>query len=394
MVIDRRGNERARAAESLADDARAMLETIPNSIITTDAGGRIEIFNLASEPIFLYTAEEMAGQHIGILFPQLGELRGGPGANGELPLAAGQEVETIARRRDGTTFPIELAVGAINVQGRGHLVCVVRDVSARKQAEQRANAARDQLIQAEKLASLGGLVAGIAHEINTPIGVGVTAASHLQEQTRQVREVYRAGTLKRSALEQYFEHAGQAVDILMTNLSRASALVQSFKQVAVDQSSSERRRFAVKGYIKEVLLSLRPKLKVTAHEVVLECPEDFVVDSFPGALSQILTNLIVNALEHAYDPGQAGRIRIRVRAHKDVAELSFSDDGKGIPEANMKHIFDPFFTTRRGEGGSGLGLHIVHNLVVKTLGGEIGCTSGNQGTSFRIRFPLQPKETA
>ncbi len=371
-----------------------MLETIPDSIITTDAGGRIEIFNLASEPIFLYTAEEMVGQHIGILFPQLGELWGGPGANGELPLAVGQEVETIARRRDGTTFPIELAVGAINVQGRGHLVCVVRDVSARKQAEQQANAARDQLIQAEKLASLGGLVAGIAHEINTPIGVGVTAASHLQEQTRQVREVYLAGTLKRSALERYFEHTGQAVDILMTNLSRASALVQSFKQVAVDQSSSERRRFAVKGYIEEVLLSLRPKLKVTAHEVVLECPEDLVVDSFPGALSQILTNLIVNALEHAYDPGQAGRIRIRVRAHKDVAELSFGDDGKGIPEANMKHIFDPFFTTRRGEGGSGLGLHIVHNLVVKTLGGAIGCTSGNQGTSFRIRFPLQPKETA
>jgi len=184
----------------------------------------------------------------------------------------------------------------------------------------------------------------------------------------------------------------QAVEILMTNLSRASALVQSFKRVAVDQSSSERRRFHLRSYIQEILLSLRPKLKVTPHEVTLDCPQDLLLDSFPGAISQILTNLIVNALVHAYDPGQAGRILIGVRTHGDLVELCFEDNGKGIPAADMKHIFDPFFTTRRGEGGSGLGLHIVHNLVANTLGGTIHCESAERGTRFVIRFPRQPKE--
>lgn len=370
--------------------ARAVLETIPNSIVTTDAEGHIEIFNLASEPIFQYTAEEVAGQHIGLLFPHLAELSAGDGS-GEFPLLVGQEVETLARRRDGSNFPIELAVGAMSIEGRGHLVCAIRDITARKRAEEEAREALGQLIQAEKLASLGGLVAGIAHEINTPVGVSVTAASHLKEQTELIHRAYEAGTLKRSTLEQFLDQAGQAAQILMTNLSRASELVFSFRQVAVDQSTSEHRRFRLRQYMEEVLLSLRPKLKHTAHRFLLDCDDGLEVDSCPGALSQILTNLIVNALTHAFEPEQAGCIRILVDARDGLVELVFSDDGKGISAGNLKQIFDPFFTTRRGEGGSGLGLHIVHNLVAKTLRGTISCKTGPAGTRFVIRFPQAPE---
>jgi PAS domain S-box-containing protein len=393
MTVSSRDGRGPRASEKQGDHSCAILETVPNSIVITNALGNIEIFNLASEPIFQYTAEEVTGEHIGLLFPCLAEL-GDEQGSGEFPLAVGQEVETLARRRDGSTFPIELAVGAMNVEGQGHLVCVIRDITARKRAEEEARDALTQLIQAEKLASLGGLVAGVAHEINTPVGVSVTAASHLGEQTECIAAAYRAGTLKRSALEQFLEHAAQAAKILITNLTRASELIYGFKQVAVDRSTSERRRFRVKRYMEEVLLSLRPKLKDTAPRVSLECDESLEIDGYPGVLSQILTNLIVNALVHAYEPGQAGHIRIGVQARDCLVELTFSDDGNGIPPEDRKCIFDPFFTTRRGEGGNGLGLHIVHNLVVTTLRGTISCESGPQGTRFLIRFPRAPEKVS
>jgi signal transduction histidine kinase len=248
---------------------------------------------------------------------------------------------------------------------------------------------QDTLVQSEKMAALGGLVAGIAHEINTPIGVILMSSTHLEAETDKVACRYRQGELSGDELEDYFDTARQSVRLMTINSQRAAELINSFKQVAVDQTGGERREFDLKGYIEEIVLSLRPKLKRTAISVGLECPEGLTVNSYPGALSQILTNFIVNSLQHAYQPDQAGRLNIRVTLlSDDTIRLIYSDDGKGIPPELQSKIFDPFFTTQRGNGGSGLGLHIVYNAVYQTLKGRLQMHSAfAQGTMFTLHFP-------
>lgn len=249
-----------------------------------------------------------------------------------------------------------------------------------------------QLVQTEKMASLGGLVAGVAHEINTPVGIGVTAASTLQARTTELRRLYAEGSMKRSDLDQFMDFSEQSADIIMSNLRRAADLVQSFKQVAVDQSSSERRVFELKAYIDEVLTSLRPRLKKSAHDVQVDIPEQLLVDSYPGAMAQIITNLVTNALLHAFDDGEVGVLRISAQMQGDDVLLDFSDNGKGIPVADQAKIFDPFFTTKRGSGGSGLGMHIVYNLVTQMLGGTVKLVSQlGEGTEFKFRFPAKAR---
>ena len=250
-----------------------------------------------------------------------------------------------------------------------------------------------QLLQSEKLATLGSLVAGIAHEINTPVGIGVTAASHLQKLTRDFLRLYEAGGMRRQDLVHFLEDAEEASTIVYTNLERASRLIRSFKQVSADQSSEERRSFKVKQYMDEILLSLLPKLKKTAHRVQLNCPEEMLIDGYPGAFSQVITNLVMNSLLHAYLPGQAGVITIDITTEGKEVCLRYADDGVGMSPEIVSRIFDPFFTTRRGEGGTGLGLHIIQNIVTQQFGGSISCESQpGRGTEFKIRFPQQREE--
>ncbi len=245
-----------------------------------------------------------------------------------------------------------------------------------------------QLVQSEKMASLGALVAGIAHEINTPVGVGVTAASTLAARAAQVRAQYEADALKRTDLVRFLTVACESSDILLKNLQRAADLISSFKRVAVDQSSDERRRFDLKTYIGETLRSLAPKYRKLGHSVTVECPEGVEVDSYPGSLAQILTNFVSNSLMHAFEPGQAGHMRIDARLEGDDVVLRYQDDGKGIPAENLARIFDPFFTTKRSAGGSGLGLHIVYNLASQKLGGAVSARSeAGHGVEFLLRFP-------
>ncbi len=247
---------------------------------------------------------------------------------------------------------------------------------------------QEQLVQTEKMASLGGLVAGIAHEINTPIGVGVTAASTLMTKTASVSEDYDAKSLTDSGLRRYIELASQSAQIILSNLNRASELIQSFKQVAVDQSSSERRRFQVKPYLHEIMLSLRPNLKKTPLHVEIECDDRLEINSYPGALAQIITNLVMNSLIHAYEPNQEGTIRITVEQRGNKVHLRYSDDGKGMPPDHVTRVFDPFFTTKRGTGGSGLGMHIVFNLVNQQLGGTVTLQSEvGKGTQVDLVIP-------
>jgi signal transduction histidine kinase len=245
------------------------------------------------------------------------------------------------------------------------------------------------LIQAEKLASLGQLVAGVAHEINTPLGIALTTATLLGEEANRFGEVAASGKLQRSVLERFVERMREGTELLFGNLSRAADLVHSFKQVAADQASGERRPFLVSAWLQDLLTSLRPMLRKAEHEVKIECPPDIMIDSYPGALGQVLTNLLANAVTHAYAPGEAGRLSIRVsEPRQDIVRIVFSDDGKGIPPENIGRVFDPFFTTGRTSGSTGLGLHIVYNLVTGRLQGHVDLYSRvGRGTRFTIDIP-------
>lgn len=252
---------------------------------------------------------------------------------------------------------------------------------------------RDQLIEQEKLASLGRLVAGVAHEINTPVGVGLTAASYLQEETLDFNGAMAGGTANEEDLQAYMDTSVQASEIILHNLNRASALISSFKQVAVDRTNQERRFFNLKDYIEELVVSLAPVLRGKRHEVIVTGDPGIEIDSYPGAISQIITNLVVNAVRHAYDDRQAGSMTIDTASDDEVFTIEFRDDGKGIPEDNINRIFDPFFTTSRESGGTGLGLNIVYNLTVQLLKGRILCEStAGHGTCFKIICPLSCDE--
>lgn len=272
-------------------------------------------------------------------------------------------------------------------------------VVTRTEALERANAelkgalekltrAQRQLVESEKLAALGGLVAGVAHEINTPLGVGVTAASHLQHETERLARSLGEGRTTRGDLERFIEQALQSSELVLRNLERASQLVGSFKQVAVDQSSEQRRNFRLREYLAEVLLSLHPRTKAQGTEVSIEGDADLTMDTYPGALYQIIVNLVINSLVHAFDEQRGGRIEIQIGAEGEDAVIDYRDNGKGMSEAVQRRVFEPFFTTRRGAGGSGLGLHIVYNLATQVLCGSVSCESApGRGTRFRLQIP-------
>jgi PAS domain S-box-containing protein len=262
--------------------------------------------------------------------------------------------------------------------------------SALMLALENLEAAQDQLVQSEKMASLGALVAGVAHEINTPVGLAVTAVTHLLEQTGNLAKAYKEGGMSRSALEAFLATSEEAARMILANANRAAELIRSFKKVAVDRASEERRTFGLKQYLGEVLLSLHPRLKRTRIGVEIRCPGDLTVTSFPGAFSQIVTNLVTNSLNHAYEEGQEGLIVLTGSVQDGELHLAYSDDGKGMPPEVRAKVFEPFFTTSRAKGGTGLGLHIVYNLVTQTLGGSIRCQSeSGLGTSFRMVIPLK-----
>ncbi len=248
--------------------------------------------------------------------------------------------------------------------------------------------ARDQLVQSEKMAALGELVAGVAHEINTPVGVGVTAASFLDAKTKEFSSLYESGELKRSELENYLKTVQEVSNSILINMARAAELISSFKQVAVDQSSEKRRRFNLKEYIDEILLSLRPRYKKTNHTINVTCAPDIKITSYPGAFSQILNNLIMNSLIHGFKDMDAGKIQIDITREDDKVSFVYKDNGAGMDETQKEKAFDPFFTTMRGKGGTGLGMSIVFNLVTQTLQGKVILESTpGKGVAFTMTLP-------
>ncbi|MCU6435075.1 HAMP domain-containing histidine kinase [Undibacterium sp. Jales W-56] len=250
-----------------------------------------------------------------------------------------------------------------------------------------------QLIKSEKLASLGALVAGVSHELNTPIGNALTVSSTLSYKTDEIKQIYQSGQIKKSTLDNFLNSTELAGDLLGRNLKRASELIISFKTVAVDQTSEQRRRFNLLQTMEELAVTLQPMIRKTRITFTLDLPDDIYLDSYPGPLIQVMTNLVNNALTHGFDGRQAGMMSLRAELEPgeslSFVRLEFTDNGVGIQSDNLPKIFDPFFTTKLGQGGSGLGLSICYNIVEGVLGGTISVSSAiGSGTQFHIRIPL------
>src|SRR3984893_2969254 len=275
-----------------------------------------------------------------------------------------------------------------------------KELRASKERAERAledlREAQQNLIAAEKLAALGGLVAGVAHEVNNPIGISLTVASSFARRCDDFAKEVDSGPLRRSRLDDFLETGRDAANQLVANLQRAGELVQSFKQVAVDRSHADRRQFDLRESTDHIVAGLRPALKKSQIALTIDVPAGIIMDSYPGAYGQVLTNLFLNSVIHAFPNGRAGSVIVEARQVRDDVDIFVSDDGVGMSDEIQRRALDPFFTTRRNEGGTGLGLHIIFNLVTQQLGGRLTFESRlGWGTRFRISIPrVAPGEAA
>ena len=410
-MADISGRKAAEVALRLRDVA---LRTSLNAVAMSDMAGRltyvndafVELWGLADERDALGCPVEDFWSDPDSARAVVAALIGGAGTwRGEL----------VGQRRDGSRFDVATwATLAAGVDGQPiGLMASFLDITERKRGEaqqQQLNAtldarvrertreleaalvplqqAQDELVRSEKMASLGALVAGVAHELNTPIGNAVMVASTLSGRQREF-EAGMAGGLRRSALDAFLASTREVSEVLERNLQRAAELIGSFKQIAVDQSSYQRRSFELGEVVQEIALALSPTLRHSGVRLVDEVAPGLAMDSFPGPLGQVLINLVNNAVLHAFEGQAAGTVRIGAeQLAGDRVHLWVRDDGRGIAREHLRQVFDPFFTTRLGQGGSGLGLHIVYTLVTGLLGGriEVHSTPG-QGTALRIELP-------
>ncbi|MBN8517181.1 PAS domain S-box protein [Accumulibacter sp.] len=315
--------------------------------------------------------------------------------------------ESERRRKDGSTLPVELSASYFEYGGEAYSIAFVRDISERKRVEAELQKHRQnletlvgertaelrqamrQLMRSEKLAALGQLVAGVAHELNTPLGNARVVAGVLAERVREFAHACESGPLRRSQLATFLDRCQEAARLLDQNTVRAAELISQFKQVAIDQASIRRRVFDLRQTVEDLLASLRPLFKGRQHRVELDIPAGLRLDSYPGPLEQVIVNLVSNSLLHGFDGVDRGLIRLAAgEIDGERIRLCYSDDGKGIADSVRDRIFDPFFTTRMDSGGSGLGLYISHNLVSSVLGGTLDVHGQpGQGARFDIVLP-------
>lgn len=252
------------------------------------------------------------------------------------------------------------------------------------------NLTQEQLIYSEKMASLGNLVAGIAHEINTPIGVGLTGITHFIDITKEINELYTHKDISQEEFEEYLMTSLNLANSINKNLRKAADLIKSFKKISVDQSSEEKRKFNLCEYMNEFITSMYGTLSKTKVETKIDIDSNIIINSYPGSYAQFLTILLMNSLLHGFEDAQSGLIRFSAKKSGDSIILCYCDNGKGIANENLKYIFDPFFTTKKGTGGSGLGLNILYNIVVGSLKGNVICESEmGVGTKFIITLPIE-----
>jgi PAS domain S-box-containing protein len=411
--------ERKRAEAALQASERqfhTLADSIPQLVWMAEAGGKIFWFNNCwHEYTGMPVGEADSHDWQAILAPaslQEGRQRWARA----LEVGTALEMEISLRGKDGQFRPfltraIPLRDSAAAIYG---WIGTHIDISERKRSEQEVRSARDAaeaalqnlretqnfLIEAEKLAALGRLVAGVAHEINNPVGTSLTVASALERKTAVFAAEVAQGNLKRSSLNDFLEISREAASQLVANLNHAAELIQSFKQVASDRNYSNQRVFDLGGLTEQIVMRLRPGLGKQNLTLTAECQPDLTMNSYPGPYGQVLTNLFLNSVAHAFPDGKGGSVEIKIQAFgKDSVEVLFSDDGCGMNLGTRRKALDPFFTTRRDQGGTGLGLHIVYSIVTNCLGGRLNLESEpGEGTKIQLILPrvvpaVQPSDS-
>lgn len=389
-----------------------LLDTAPEAMICVNLQGEIVRSNNMAEKLFGYSDSEFLNMKVEQLIPdrfahmhmRMREIFfAEPSIR---PMGTGREL--YAKLKNGKELKVEISLSMAGDSMNKVTIATIRDITEREANRQETELAKnhaelalmqleeakDYLVESEKMAALGELVAGIAHEINTPIGNALASATFIYDQTVKVSGLYDDKELCEDDLEEYFSHSSEATRLIAINLERAADLINSFKRVAVDQTGGESRSFALDEYMRETLLSIKPVIRKTKITVHHQCDKDLTMTTYPGALSQCLTNLVVNAIIHGFEAGEEGYVSITAVSNDDCDKvvISVTDDGKGIPESLHKKIFEPFFSTKRSAGGSGLGLQIVYNLVTHNLGGKITLESAKgEGTTFRLELPREFK---
>jgi signal transduction histidine kinase len=248
---------------------------------------------------------------------------------------------------------------------------------------------QEQLIESEKMAVVGGLVAGVAHEINTPVGIGITAISNLKDDIQRMAGLYEKDKISREDFRKFIQSSQEVANLIQKNLERTATLVQSFKQVSTDQVTEQQRAFVFKEYLNDILTSLRPKFSEKNISFTVECDEELTLNSYPGVYAQIFTNLLLNSLQHGFYKKDTGAIGIKAEIKDKVLKIQYTDDGAGITKKDLPHIFEPFYTSDQHRG-TGLGLNIIYNLVKQKLHGTITCESEpGKGVVFVIEVPVE-----
>jgi PAS domain S-box-containing protein len=409
--------DQKRAEDAVAEGRRLLqqvIDTVPAVINVKDKQLRYILMNRYMAGIFGIEPADAIGRTTSDLMSRYGAQK--TDENDRRVLAAGRELgfyeeeylDSSGNLRQWLVNKLPLVDADGDVES---IVSVALDIGERKRGEQEMRKAKDaaeaalrnlretqnSLIEAEKLAALGRLVAGVAHEVNNPVGISLTVASSLERKTALFAGEVARGDLRRSSLNEFLEASRDASAQLVANLNRAAELITSFKQVAADRNYSDQRTFDLGDLTEQVVMSLRPGLRKHHLTLTVDCQPNLTMNSYPGPYGQVLTNLFLNAVAHAFPDGKPGSVDIKVReSGKDNVEIIFADDGCGMSLDVRRRAFDPFFTTRRDQGGTGLGLHIVYSIVTNRLGGRLDLDSEpGGGTRIQIILPrVAPLEQA
>ncbi|MES2127596.1 MAG: ATP-binding protein [Pseudomonadota bacterium] len=423
-ALRQRIGELDRAEQALREsEARfqTLFDTAPVALVVTDRAGHLLAVNQALSRVFGHTEADVLGKRSDEI-----SFWADPGERariwGKFERDGALYGETAkVKLRGGVAGDVAIWSSALSLDGGQTLVWALLDQSEELRAKRElkdlnislesrvrersaelehalATLKRTQhdLISSEKMASLGSLVAGIAHELNTPIGNSLLAATTLTDRVEEFRSQVTAGTLKRTTLNEHLADVTLACGLISTSLQRAATLIASFKQVAVDQTNDERRVFQLRAIVDDTLATFSPRLRQANCATRVDMSEDLAMRSYPGSLCQVINNLITNALLHAFDQRTAPHIAIAARQKdEDNIEILFADDGVGMPEEVLRHVFDPFFTTKMGRGGTGLGMNIVYNIVTGVLGGRIDIeTAPGRGTTVIMVLPRTAPQRA